>query len=172
MDTLPTSSASRRPSTWRAVSLVPSWPASGEVLMPIVMDRLGSSTVMAGSATGVVRVGERLADRDLGEAGDGADLARPGLGRVDPVERLGDVELGDAHLLDRSLELAPRDRLTLGDRAVLHAAQREPAEVGRCVEVRHERLQRVTFFVGRRGDVVEQELEERLEVAALRVGIE
>ena len=36
-------------STWRAVSFVPSVPASGEVLMPMVMARLGSSTVMTGS---------------------------------------------------------------------------------------------------------------------------
>ena len=44
----------------------------------------------------VVGVGERLADRDLGQPGHGDDLARPGLVGVDPVERLGDVELGHA----------------------------------------------------------------------------
>ena len=44
----------------------------------------------------VVEVGQRLADRDVGHAGDGDDLARAGLGGVDAVERLGDVELGDA----------------------------------------------------------------------------
>ena len=52
MATLPTNSASSRAFTSRAVSFVPSVPASGEVLMPIVMARLGSSTVMAGSGTG------------------------------------------------------------------------------------------------------------------------
>ena len=52
MATLPTSSASRRALSRRAVSLVPSAPDSGDVLMPIVMARLGSSTVMAGRATG------------------------------------------------------------------------------------------------------------------------
>ena len=51
-ETLPTSSASRRLRIWRAVSLVPSVPASGEVLIPMVMDRLGSSTVMTGSGRG------------------------------------------------------------------------------------------------------------------------
>ena len=35
------------------MSFEPSWPASGDVLMPIVIDRLGSSTVIAGSATGL-----------------------------------------------------------------------------------------------------------------------
>ena len=38
--------------TWRAVSLSPSWPASGEVLMPIVIDSDGSSTVITGSGRG------------------------------------------------------------------------------------------------------------------------
>ena len=51
-DTLPMSSASSRLSTWRAVSLLPSVPASGEVLMPMVMARLGSSTVMTAGRRG------------------------------------------------------------------------------------------------------------------------
>ena len=51
-ETLPTSSWSKRARIWRAVSLSPSWPASGEVLMPMVTDRDGSSTVMTGSGRG------------------------------------------------------------------------------------------------------------------------
>ena len=53
MLTLPTSSASSRFFTRRAVSFDPSRPASGEVLMPIVIDSAGSSTVMTGSCTWV-----------------------------------------------------------------------------------------------------------------------
>ena len=64
--------------------------------MPIVTLIDGSSTVITGSGLRVVEVGQRLADRDVGHAGDGDDLARAGLGGVDAVERLGDVELGDA----------------------------------------------------------------------------
>ena len=75
-DTLPTSSASRRLFTSRAVSLSPSWPDSGDVLIPIVIDRLGSSTWMTGKRARIVGVGERLADGDVGQAGDGDDLAR------------------------------------------------------------------------------------------------
>ena len=52
MATLPTSSASSRALSNRAVIFVPSVPASGDVLIPMVMARLGSSTVMAGSGTG------------------------------------------------------------------------------------------------------------------------
>src|SRR3954454_12969335 len=52
-ETLPTSSASRRCLTWLAVSRVPSVPASGLVLIPIVTDKLGSSTVVTGSGRGL-----------------------------------------------------------------------------------------------------------------------
>ena len=52
MLTLPTSSASSRFFTNRAVSAVPSRPANGEVLMPIVIARLGSSMWMTGSGRG------------------------------------------------------------------------------------------------------------------------
>ena len=52
MDTLPTISASRRFFTNRPVSSVPSRPASGEELTPIVMARLGSSMRMSGNGIG------------------------------------------------------------------------------------------------------------------------
>src|SRR6059058_2943889 len=51
-ETLPTSSASRRCFTWLAVSRVPSVPARGLVLIPIVTDKLGSSTAVTGSGRG------------------------------------------------------------------------------------------------------------------------
>ena len=51
IDTLPTSSVSSRFLTMRAVSLCPdTLPASGEVLVPIVTEIAGSSTVIRGSA--------------------------------------------------------------------------------------------------------------------------
>ena len=51
IETLPTSSASSRLRTMRAVSLCPdTLPASGEVLVPMVTEIAGSSTVMRGSA--------------------------------------------------------------------------------------------------------------------------
>jgi hypothetical protein len=51
-ETLPTSSVSSRARIWRAVSLSPSWPASGEVLTPMVTEIDGSSTVITGSGRG------------------------------------------------------------------------------------------------------------------------
>ena len=66
IETLPIVSASSRSWIWRAVSLSPSWPASGERLMPMVTLIDGSSTVITGSGLRVLGVGQRLADRDVG----------------------------------------------------------------------------------------------------------
>ncbi len=53
MDTLPTSSRSSRSLTSRAVTLVPLVrPASGEVLVPMVIEMAGSSTVISGNGRG------------------------------------------------------------------------------------------------------------------------
>ena len=53
IETLPTSSRSRRSLTRRAVTLAPlTRPAMGLVLMPIVIEIAGSSTVMSGSGRG------------------------------------------------------------------------------------------------------------------------
>ena len=89
----------------------------------------------------------------------------PDLGGVDAVERLGDVELGDLDVLDGAVGAAPRDRLALAQRAVTHPAQREAPDVGRRVEVGDQRLERVVVVVLGRGDVLEQQLEQRLQAA-------
>ncbi len=52
IETLPTSSASSRSRIWRAVSFLPSRPASGEVLIPIWIESEGSSTLITGSGVG------------------------------------------------------------------------------------------------------------------------
>ena len=119
-------------------------------------------------------VGERLADRHLGEPGDGDDLPRPGLVGLDAVERLGHVELGHLRALDRAVGAAPGDRLRAPDRPLEDAAEREAADVGRGVEVRHERLQRVALVVGGRRDALQDHVEQRLQVGLerVRVGVE
>ena len=114
----------------------------------------------------VVRVGQRLADRHLGQAGDGHDLARARRLGAHPVERLGDVELADAGRHDRPVGAAPRDGLARGDRAVVDAADRQPAHVARGGEVGHQRPQGRALGVGRRRDVGPQHVEQRLQVRA------
>ena len=78
----------------------------------------------------VVGVGQRLADRHVGQARDGDDLARPRLLRGDAVQRVGDVQLGDVGALDRPVGATPGDRLAAMDRALAHAAQRQAPDVG------------------------------------------
>ena len=48
------------------------------------------------------------------------------------------------------------------------AADRQAADIGRCVEVGHERLEGVLGVVGRRGDPLEQQVEERRQRGALQ----
>ncbi len=81
--------------------------------MPMVMEMTGLVDRDDRQRARVVGVGERLADRDLGDAGDGDDVARPGLLDRHPVERLGAEQLGHLDPLDAAVLAAPRDRLAL-----------------------------------------------------------
>ena len=116
---------------------------------------------------GVVGVGERLADRDLRDPGDGDDLARPGLVGGDPVEGVGDVQLGDPGPLDRAVGAAPGDGATLAQRARPDAAQRQPADVRRGVEVGDERLQRHLGIELRGRDALDEEVHQRVQAVAV-----
>ena len=116
----------------------------------------------------VLRVGERLADGDLGDAGDGDDVTRArGLAGL-ALEALGDEQLGDLDVLDLAVAPHPRDLLALLQVALLDPQQRQPAEEGGGVEVGHVRLEgRALDVLGRR-DVLQDRAEERLQVAAGR----
>ena len=119
---------------------------------------------------GVVRVGQGLTDRDLRDAGDRDDVARAGrLGRL-PGQRLRQQQLGDLDPLDRAVGPAPRRLLALANRAVVHAAQRQPAQVRRAVQVRDVRLQRSAGDEERRRNGLHDRVEQRFEVLLLRHG--
>ena len=169
-DTLPTSSWSSRSLICRAVRRLPSRPASGEVLMPIVSDRLGSSTAITGSGARVLRVGERLADRDLGDPRHRDDVAGGGALGGDAVEGLGHVQLGDPGRRHRPVGPAPGDGLPGADLALVDAADREAAHVARRGQVRHQRLERRALRVRGRRDVVAEHVEQGLQVGPGDVG--
>src|SRR6478752_566246 len=116
----------------------------------------------------VLGVGEGLADRDLGDARDGDDVTGAGLLRRLALEGLGHEQLGDLDALLRAVVTAPHDLLPLLDRAVEDTEQGETAEEVGGVEVGDMRLERGLVVVGRRGDRLEDRLEEGLEVGALR----
>ena len=114
----------------RAVTFLPSRPARGD---GVDAERHRQARLVDGEHGQRARVGgvgQRVADRDVGQAGDGDDLAGAGRGRVDPVERLGDVQLGDLDPLDGAVVAAPRDLLAAVDLAVLDPADGEAADVG------------------------------------------
>jgi len=77
---------------------------------------------------------------------------------------LGEEQLGDPRPCDGSVALAPGHGLALGDLAFHDAQQRKSAEIGRSVEVGDPRLERCTFVVGRRRDVIEQDRDEFVQV--------
>ncbi len=91
---MPIVSASSRLWIWRAVSLSPSWPASGEWLMPMVTLIDGSSTVITGSGRG--SSGSASVSPIVTSGRPATAMISPGAGLVgvDAVQRLGDVELG------------------------------------------------------------------------------
>ena len=128
----------------------PSVPASGHVLMPIVTERLGSSTVVTGSGRG--SSGSAIVSPIVTSGRPASATISPGPGLVGghAVERLGDVELGDARVLDRrrrrgtTRSAAPCAACRGGSRS---SASRPT--YGRRVEVRDERLQRMLGVVRR-----------------------
>ena len=135
--------------------------------MPTTIESEGSSTRDHRQRPRVLGVGEGLADRHVGQAADGDQLTRPRLGRLDPLQRLGDEQLGEGGPVDRAVGAAPGDRLAGPDRAVADPAEGEAAEVGGGVEVGDVGLQRRVGVVLGRRDPLQHQLEQRGEVLAL-----
>ena len=150
----------------------PSRPASGDVLMPIVTESDGSSTEMTGSGRG--SSGSASVSPIVTSGMPATAMISPGPASSASTRSSAsvDVELRHLRALDRPVRATPRDLLAArGSFPCSDPAEREPADVGRRVEVRDERLQRVALLVGRRGDVLEDEIEQRPEVGLERVGV-
>ena len=65
---------------------MPSLPDSGVELTPKVMRRTGSSTFSLGQGHRVLGIGQRVADLDLGEAGDHEEVAGDALRDLDSLQ--------------------------------------------------------------------------------------
>ena len=147
---------------------MPSLPASGEVLTPKVMRSTGSSTVEAGQRLGVGRVGEGVADLDLGEPGDHEQVAGRALVDLDAADALEAHEAGEL-ALQRLLALADLlveqgDLLALAQRAPHDPADGQAAEVVGGVEVGDDGLQRRVGVAGGGGTVADDGVEQGGEV--------
>ena len=118
------------------------------------------------------RIADRPADRDVGDAGEGDDLARAGLLDGAAAQTVKGVERHDLALLLDGLvvEVADGDLLVLADRAALDAADADPAHVVVVVQRGHQHLQRRVRVALGGGDIVDDGVKQRNEVLALLVG--
>ena len=128
--------------------------------------------------TRVGRLGQRVADRHLGQAGDADDVARTGLLDVDPVDAVGGLQAGHgAAQGDRAagLDGAGRvvrlladddDPLAGPDPAVPDPADGHPPDVVVGGQVGDEQLERVVGRVADRRRDLDEQVEQRPEVGA------
>ena len=137
--------------------------------MPIVIERLGSSTRMAGSgrgSSGSARVSPMVTSAKPATA---TISPGPASSDIDPVEGLGGVELGDLAPLHRSVEAAPAPRSSPRRNVPLWTRQmaKRPT-IGRGIEVGDQRLERDVGVVVRAAARVDDGVEQRNEVGARR----
>src|SRR5204862_1207659 len=74
-------------------------------------------------------VGNRLADRDVPDAGEADDVAGSGFGDVDPLQAVEGEQLRDLRRLDGAVQLADGDGVTDFHAAGEDSAARNPSEL-------------------------------------------
>ena len=119
-----------------------------------------------------LEIAERAADGDVGNAGEGDDLARRGLLDGAAAEAGELIQRDDLFLLldGRIVVVADDDLLVLVDRTALDAADAHPADELVVVDGGDEHLQRAVFVARGRIDIVDDRLKQRDKVGALLVG--
>ncbi len=163
---------------WRLVTYLPSRPASGEVLTAERHAQRRRVDVEARQRPRVGGIGQRVADRHLGQAGDADDVARAGLLDVDPVDAVRGLEAGHGagqrHRPARfdgarrvvGLLADDRDPLAGPDRPVPDPPDRHPADVLVGRQVGDQQLERMVGRVGHRRRDLDEQVEERPQVRA------
>ncbi len=112
----------------------------------------------------MIGVGDRLADLDLGDAGERHDLSGGGLLDVGPLQPLERLETGHLVGLDRAVQLEEGDRAADPDRAAGDPADRHPPDVVVVVEIRDLELQRRPGVARRARDRREDGVEQGTDV--------
>jgi hypothetical protein len=106
----------------------------------------------------------------VGKAGENDDVARVRLGHLDPHDALEEVDLSDlAALRHRAVGIDGGQLGGARDRAGVDAADREPAEIIRVVDVRHDHLEG-GLGDHRRRHVRQDRVQERPQVSLRSVG--
>ncbi len=119
----------------------------------------------------MLHVGDRLADRDVLDAGEADDVAGGGFLDVDALQAVERIELRHLRMLHRVVELADGDRIADLHAAVEDAADGDAADVIARIEVRDQELQRCVGVAARRRHVVDDRVEKRPQILADAVGI-
>ena len=125
----------------RAVSLAPLRPASGDVLVPSVIASDGSSIVITGSGRG--SSGSAIVSPIMISSMPAMAITSPGPTRSAETRSRPSATNSSVILMRRdcAVGLAPGHLLALAQLALVHAAEREPAQVRRRVEVGDARLE-------------------------------
>ena len=163
---------------WRLVTYLPSRPASGRRVDAEGHPQGRRVDVEPRQRPRIGGIGQRVADRHLGQARDADDVARTGLRDVDAVDPVRGLEArhGPAerhrparlHGPGRVVGLLAHDRDALADpdTAVPDPPDRHPPDVVVGAQVRDQQLERMVGRVGRRRGDLDQHVEQRPQVLA------
>ena len=129
---------------------------------------VGSSIWMCGERLRRLRAGHSLADGDSFHARDRQNVARTADGFIDALQSFERIQLGDLGLVKRAVQLGDGHFIAVPQRAVEHAADGQAAQVIAVIEIRHQQLQDAVGIADGRGDVLQDRVEQRAQVAFLR----
>ena len=176
IETLPRTSFSSRALIWRLVTYLPSRPGERRGVDPERHAQRRRVDVEARQRARIGGIGERVADRHLGQAGDADDVAGAGLLDVDAVDAVRGLEAGhgagQGHRPARldgarrvvGLLADDRDPLAGPDRPVPDPPDRHPADVLVGRQVGDQQLERMAGRVGHRRRDLDEQVEQRPQV--------
>src|SRR6185437_12574225 len=114
---------------------------------------------------GVFRIRDGIADVEIFEAYDGADIACHDLGSFLFPHAHECVQLFDPRALDAAVGLRERDRLSFPDRTPGHLAHRNPAQERRVIQRSDLHLQRTLGYI-RFGNILEDTVQQGCDILA------
>ena len=164
METLVSSSLSRRSARLREVTYWPSRPQNGEVLTDELHGDGGLVDEDVGQRIGSLVAGDGLADGDAGDAGYGDDIAQFGFRDVGALQAAEAEELGDLDLFDLTAQLGDADFFAGAQGAVENARNGQAAEVVAVVEIGDQDLQRRGGISGGRRNGLDDGFKQRLKI--------
>src|SRR6267142_3597981 len=122
-----------------------------------------------GQRRGVLEAGVGLAVGDALHARDGHDVAQFGALDIHALQAAERKQLGDLHLLYRSVEFGNANLFPGAQRAVEDAGNRQPSQIVAVIEVGYENLKRVVLIAFRSRNGRQNRIEQRTQSFAGRL---